>query len=246
MDFETEFLSSSSSSSSSQLYPYSPSNPTSSSSSSSSSSSQTSLKSHKRKAGRKKFKETRHPIYRGVRQKNGTKWVSEVREPNKKSRIWLGTFPTPEMAARAHDVAALALRGTLAELNFPDSAWIVPRPNSSSAKDIQMAAQKAAEAFRPSDNKKEEKVLEPCLEVMQFMESKKEVIEPEITLEILCDSKDNPEQPGTFFLDEEALFNMPGLLESMAEGLILTPPARQIGFDWDNLGCDLDLTLWTD
>ncbi|KAM3692805.1 hypothetical protein ACB094_08G116000 [Castanea mollissima] len=230
MDFETEFLSSSSSSSSSQLYPYSPSNPTSSSSSSSSSS-QTSRKSHKRKAGRKKLKETRHPIYRGVRQKNGTKWVSEVREPNKKSRIWLGTFPTPEMAARAHDVAALALRGTLAELNFPDSAWIVPRPNSSSAKDIQMAAQKAAEAFRPSDNKKEEKVLEPCLEVMQFMESKKE---------------DNPEQPGTFFLDEEALFNMPGLLESMAEGLILTPPARQIGFDWDNLGCDLDLTLWTD
>ncbi|KAL4611626.1 hypothetical protein ACB092_08G139000 [Castanea dentata] len=243
MDFETEFLSSSSSSSSSQLYPYSPCNPTSSSSSSSS---QTSLKSYKRKAGRKKFKETRHPIYRGVRQKNGTKWVSEVREPNKKSRIWLGTFPTPEMAARAHDVAALALRGTLAGLNFPDSAWIVPRPKSSSAKDIQMAAQKAAEAFRPSDNKKEEKVLEPCLEVIQFMESKREVIEPEITLEILCESKDNPEQPGTFFLDEEALFNMPGLLESMAEGLILTPPVRQIGFDWDNLGCDLDLTLWTD
>ena len=109
-----------------------------------------------------------------------------------------------------------------------------------------MAAQKAAEAFKPSDNKKEEKVLEPCLEDIQFMERKKEVIEPEITLEILCESKDNPEQPGTFFLDEEALFNMPGLLESMAEGLILTPPARQRGFDWDDLGCNLDLTLWTD
>ncbi|KAK4539198.1 hypothetical protein RGQ29_031941 [Quercus rubra] len=215
MDFETEPLSSSSSSSSSQLPPCSPCNPTSCSSSSSSSS-QASLKPHKRKAGRKKFKETRHPIYKGVRQRNGTKWVSEVREPNKKSRIWLGTFPTPEMAARAHDVAALALRGTLAELNFPNSAWLVPRPNSSSAKDIQMAAQKAAEAFKPSDNKKEEK------------------------------SKDNPEQPGTFFLDEEALFNMPILLESMAEGLILTPPARQRGFDWDDLGCNLDLILWTD
>ena len=240
MDFESESLSSSSSSSSSQLSPCSPCNPTSCSSS------QASLKSHKRKAGRKKFKETRHPIYKGVRQRNGTKWVSEVREPNKKSRIWLGTFPTPEMAARAHDVAALALRGTLAELNFPNSAWLVPRPNSSSAKDIQMAAQKAAEAFKPSDNKKEEKVLEPCSEDIQFMERKKEVIEPEITLEILCESKDNPEQPGTFFLDEEALFNMPVLLESMAEGLILTPPARQRGFDWDDLDCNLDLTLWTD
>ena len=245
MDFESESLSSSSSSSSSQLSPCSPCNPTSCSSSSLSSS-QASLKSHKRKAGRKKFKETRHPIYKGVRQRNGTKWVSEVREPNKKSRIWLGTFPTPEMAARAHDVAALALRGTLAELNFPNSAWLVPRPNSSSAKDVQMAAQKAAEAFKPSDNKKEEKVLEPCLEDIQFMKRKKEVIEPEITLEILCKSKDNPGQPGTFFLDEEALFNMPILLESMAEGLILTPPARQRGFDWDDLGCNLDLTLWTD
>ncbi|KAK4540427.1 hypothetical protein RGQ29_031842, partial [Quercus rubra] len=213
-----------------QLTTY-PCNPTSCSSSSSSSS-QASLKPHKRKAGRKKFKETRHPIYKGVRQRNGTKWVSEVREPNKKSRIWLGTFPTPEMAARAHDVAALALRGTLAELNFPNSAWLVPRPNSSSAKDIQMAAQKAAEAFKPKD--------------IQLMERKKEVIEPEITLEILCESKDNPEQPGTFFLDEEALFNMPILLESMAEGLILTPPARQRGFDWDDLGCNLDLILWTD
>ncbi|KAL7226161.1 hypothetical protein ACSBR1_021318 [Camellia fascicularis] len=29
--------------------------------------------SHKRKAGRKKFRETRHPIYSGVRRKNGKK-----------------------------------------------------------------------------------------------------------------------------------------------------------------------------
>jgi hypothetical protein len=37
-------------------------------------------------------------------------------------------------------------------------------------------------------------------------------------------SEEVPKQPRTtLFLDEEALFNMPGLLDSMAEGLILTP-----------------------
>ncbi|KAB5541436.1 hypothetical protein DKX38_014410 [Salix brachista] len=49
------------------------------------------------------------------------------------------------MAARAHDVAALALRGRSACLNFADSAWRLPVPASSEAKDIQKAA---AEAFQ--------------------------------------------------------------------------------------------------
>ncbi|XP_074294201.1 dehydration-responsive element-binding protein 1D-like [Silene latifolia] len=104
----------------------------------------------KRQAGRKKFKETRHPVYRGIRQRNSDKWVCEVRQPKTTARLWLGTFPTAEMAARAHDVAVIALRGRHgACLNFADSAWRLRVPVSNDTKDIQRAAAEAAEEFRP-------------------------------------------------------------------------------------------------
>ncbi|GJR45731.1 dehydration-responsive element-binding factor 1 [Tanacetum coccineum] len=162
-------------------------------------------KNPKKRAGRKIFKETRHPIYRGVRSRKFGKWVCEVRHPITQSRVWLGTHATADMAARAHDVAVLAMRGPSACLNFADSVWRLPIPQSSDVIDIQKAAAEAAKAFRP------------IVEIAKIV----------------------------YELDEDEIFGMPCVIDSLAEGLMLPSP-HTVGHGniFDDVELFDDLSLW--
>ncbi|XP_021774112.1 ethylene-responsive transcription factor ERF017-like [Chenopodium quinoa] len=91
--------------------------------------------------------------YKGVRKRKWGKWVSEIRLPNSRERIWLGSYDTAEKAARAFDAAQFCLRGKSANFNFPDNPPEIVGGRSMTPSEIQVAASRFANNSTNEDDR---------------------------------------------------------------------------------------------
>ncbi|XP_022751771.1 ethylene-responsive transcription factor ERF017-like [Durio zibethinus] len=86
--------------------------------------------------------------YKGVRKRKWGKWVAEIRLPNCRERIWLGSYDSAEKAARAFDAALYCLRGPDAKFNFPENPPEIVGGRSLSPQEIQVVAARFANELK--------------------------------------------------------------------------------------------------
>ena len=193
----------------------------------------------KRPAGRTKFRETRHPVFRGVRRRgNAGRWVCEVRVPGRRGcRLWLGTFDTAEAAARAHDAAMLAIAGAGACLNFADSACLLAVPASyASLAEVRHAVAEAVEGFQRRE----------ALSVSEDDAASSLAPSSPASVELDGASTDEEESPSPAFeLDVFNDMSWDLYYASMAQAMLMEPPSAVQAFGDDGLAGAGDVPLWS-
>ncbi|KAI5445694.1 ethylene-responsive transcription factor ERF017 [Lathyrus oleraceus] len=137
-------------------------------------------------------------VYRGVRKRKWGKYVSEIRLPNSRQRIWLGSYDSAEKAARAFDAAMFCLRGSGARFNFPGNIPEIAGGRSMTPSQIQAAAARFANSGihdkdpgRPDNNVVEvESSSSEGAALLLPMESQSPALS-DLTFQTDCDSKQN-------------------------------------------------------
>ncbi|RLM87658.1 dehydration-responsive element-binding protein 1A-like [Panicum miliaceum] len=194
-------------------------------------------------AGRTKFRETRHPVFRGVRRRgNAGRWVCEVRVPGRRGcRLWLGTFDTAEAAARAHDAAMLAIAGAGACLNFADSAGLLAVPASyASLAEVRHAVAEAVEGFQRRE----------ALSVSEDDAASSLAPSSPASVELDGASTDGEEsspaaEDSAFDLDVFNDMSWDVYYASMAQAMLMEPPSAVPAFGDDGLAVVGDVPLWS-
>lgn len=162
------------------------------------------------------------------------KWVSEIREPQKKKRIWLGSYRSAEEAAHAYDAALLCLRGPSASLNFPNDRPTLPpgSPGSYSTREIQAAAAAAAAAS-----------VGRRFSYSEFMSpaSSSDSSDEEIEDITYNRGQSSPQRESTWRpIDDD-----PYLYPDMARGMLIQPPSYSDNDNSDEDEDDYSPSLWS-
>jgi hypothetical protein len=208
----------------------------------------------RRPAGRTKFRETRHPVFRGVRHRGRAgrwRWVCEVRVPGARAcRLWLGTF----------DAAMLALpRGASACLNFADSEWLLDLPPPAAlrtAGDVRRAVARAVERFLqlrdgPDAEDAMSATSEPAAATTEdhgVVATETEASSADIVAAAACV---DTEAASPFEQDDDVLCEMGWDLyyASLAEALLMEPPpaASSDASGFEDGDCDVSagVPLWS-